>query len=141
MSPRYSHLTGFLTIALLSGACASGGSAPPTQAAAPAIVPPETVVVEVAAPAAGLELEPGRFDTGKMWTFENPPLDYFEEAYGFRPGQEWLDHVRLSSLRLPNCTASFVSADGLVMTNHHCGRESASAVSAEGEDLLTKGSD
>lgn len=139
MSPRYSHLTGFLTIALLSGACASGGSAPPTQAATPAMVPPETVVVEVAAPAAGLELEPGRFDTGKMWTFENPPLDYFEEAYGFRPSQEWLDHVRLSSLRLPNCTASFVSADGLVMTNHHCGRESASAVSAEGEDLLTNG--
>lgn len=83
--------------------------------------------------------EPGRFDTGKMWTFENPPLDYWGETYGFRPSQEWLDRVRQAALRLPNCTASFVSPQGLVLTNHHCARESATAVSREGEDLLTDG--
>lgn len=139
MSQRHSRFIGLIPVVLLSGACASAGSAPTTQAAAPVTAPPETVLVEVPSPATSVELEPGRFDTGKMWTFENPPLDYFEEEYGFRPDQQWLDHVRLASLRLPNCTASFVSGDGLVMTNHHCGRESASAVSAEGEDLLTDG--
>ena len=34
---------------------------------------------------------------GTMWTFDAPPLDYWEETYGFRPTQDWLDHVRLSS--------------------------------------------
>src|SRR3990172_12073310 len=84
-------------------------------------------------------VEPGRFDAGKMWTFENPPLDYFQQEYGFRPSAEWLEQVRLATLRLPNCTASFVSPSGLVMSNHHCARESATAVSQQGEDLLTNG--
>jgi hypothetical protein len=82
---------------------------------------------------------PGRFDTGKMWTFENAPLDYFQEAYGFRPTAEWLSHLRLAALRLPDCTASFVSSSGLVMTNHHCARSSVSAVTRPGETLLDSG--
>ena len=74
-----------------------------------------------------------------MWTFENAPLDYFQEAYGFRPTPEWLKRVRMAALRLPNCSASFVSANGLVMSNHHCAREAASAVTKPGEDLLNNG--
>ncbi|HXV85701.1 MAG TPA: S46 family peptidase, partial [Gemmatimonadales bacterium] len=85
------------------------------------------------------EAEPGRFDTGKMWTFENPPLDYFQTEYGFRPTEEWLTRLRLSTLRLPNCTASFVSPNGLILTNHHCAREGATAVARAGEDLVTHG--
>ncbi len=129
------------TTAALSGACASGHPA----AAAP---PPPPAPVRAAAPAptpaaphpsAADTVQPGPFDTGKMWTFEHPPLDYFQKEYGFTPSAAWLEHVRLAALRLPNCTASFVSGAGLVMSNHHCAREAATAVSRPGEDLLTSG--
>jgi len=137
MSPRSVYLLGLAAVMLLFAACASSGGAPAPQAAIPVAAPPDTVTVDVVP--ADPALEPGRFDTGKMWTFENPPLDYFADEYGFRPNSAWLDHVRLSSLRLPNCTASFVSSDGLVLTNHHCAREGATAVSRDGEDLLESG--
>ncbi len=81
----------------------------------------------------------GRFDNGKMWTFEDPPIDYFAEAYGFRPDSAWFREARLGALRIPGCSASFVSPNGLVMTNHHCGREAVVAVSRPGENLLDNG--
>ena len=42
----------------------------------------------------------GRFDTGKMWTFDFPPVDYFKQAYNFQPGPEWFEKARLAALRL-----------------------------------------
>lgn len=81
-------------------------------------------------------IKAGRFDNGKMWTFEYPPMDYFEEEYSFRPTQEWFDHIRMSALRLANyCSASFISEDGLVMTNHHCARMSITQITGEDEDF------
>ncbi len=55
-----------------------------------------------------------------MWTFDNPPSKLLKEKYGFTPTQEWLDHVRLSSVRfMDGGSGSFVSPNGLVLTNHH----------------------
>jgi len=78
-----------------------------------------------------------KFDMGKMWTFENPPLDYFEETYNFRPTEEWLDKVQKSALKFGNgCSASFISEDGLIMTNHHCIRSLLRDLSTDKLDLL-----
>lgn len=84
-------------------------------------------------------VDAGRFDDGRMWTFDHPPLDDFESRYGFRPDQEWLRRARLGALRIPGCSASFVSENGLIMTNHHCARSHATDVEREGENLLENG--
>jgi len=81
-----------------------------------------------------------KFDMGKMWTFENPPISYFQQQYNFTPTDEWLENVRKSALKFANwCSASFVSEDGLIMTNHHCARENLPSVQKEGENLLRDG--
>lgn len=80
-----------------------------------------------------------KFDTGKMWSFDYPPFDHFEKTYGFKPTQDWFDDVRLSALRVPGCTSSFVSEDGLMMTNYHCAEGLVRRVQKEGEDLINNG--
>lgn len=81
----------------------------------------------------------GAFDTGKMWTFDFPPSDYLNKTYGMNPTKEWFEKARLSALRLPNCSASYVSEDGLVMTNHHCSLSALDLANREGEDLHETG--
>jgi hypothetical protein len=124
---------------LVTAACAP--SAPPQAAAPVTRVDTVRIIDTVAARPAvpDTALRAGRFDNGKMWTFEYPPLDYFREKYGFAPDSVWFRTARLGALRLPNCTASFVSADGLVLTNHHCARESAVAVGRPGEAPMDSG--
>jgi hypothetical protein len=101
------------------------------------------VPVSLSQPIYGLNLDTvkaQKFDMGKMWTFENPPISYFEEEYNFIPTNEWLEKVSKSALRLGNgCSASFISGDGLIMTNHHCVRGRLSELNEEGEDLLGNG--
>ena len=113
-----------------------------TQPAVP-VVRTDTAKGQVIPPTVfGVDLDTihaGRFDQGKMWTFEYPPTDYFAQTYGFRPDSSWFAKARLGALRIPSCSASFVSPDGLIMTNHHCAREFVTQVQKTGEDLLDNG--
>ena len=80
------------------------------------------------------------YDFGKMWTFENPPKEWLKSTYGMDVQDEWFDFVRKSSLRFASwCSASFISPDGLIMTNHHCSRDVVTALQKEGENFDKQG--
>jgi hypothetical protein len=55
-----------------------------------------------------------------MWTFDNFPTARMRQEMGWAPDQAWLDRVMAGSARLPGCSGSNISAEGLVLTNHHC---------------------
>ncbi len=74
-----------------------------------------------------------------MWLFNAFPKDEVKAKYGFEPSQEWLDHVRLSSARAPNGSSSFVSADGLLFTNHHIAQGCIHDNSTGGKDYMKDG--
>jgi hypothetical protein len=104
------------------------------------VPPPVEVTGPAVVPGMGLDtVRAGEFDNGKMWTFEYPPVDYLQRTYGFSADAEWFRMAHLAALRIPGCSASFVSPYGLVMTNHHCAREAIEQVSREGEDLVADG--
>ncbi|HEX8160442.1 MAG TPA: S46 family peptidase [Pyrinomonadaceae bacterium] len=80
-----------------------------------------------------------RADEG-MWTFDNPPLKQWKERYNFEPTKEWLDNVRLASVRLNDGgSGSFVSPDGLLMTNQHVASGQLSKVSTKERDYTKNG--
>ncbi len=75
-----------------------------------------------------------------MWTFNNFPSAKVKAKYGFEPTQQWLDHVRLSSVRIAGgCSASLVSPSGLVMTNHHCAHSCIEQLSTAKKDYVQTG--
>ena len=114
---------GIASLLAMAAVLPGSAQAPAAAGAAPATTSPEY---------------PG-LETGKMWTFDVPPLEYWARRFNFRPTQDWLDHARLAALRQPGCTASFVSGDGLIMTNHHCARSCIESSTRQGEDLLGNG--
>lgn len=144
LSPR---LTAAALALALTG-CAGG----PTPEA-PAPPPPAPAAAAPAAPRVVGALEPSEAalrvsqrveltgtELGTMWTFENPPFDYWREAHAFTPTAEWLEHVRLASVRYgESCSASFVSPTGLVLTNWHCALECVEALSTAERDLVVEG--
>ena len=135
-----------LTLFLVAGCGASRETVTVTQRPEPIPSTEDSATAEarpapaVPVPAGYDTVQARRFDQGKMWTFDDPPADYFESAYGFRPSNSWFNRARMGALRFGDgCSASFVSPKGLVMTNHHCGRDAIDAASREGEDLLEAG--
>ncbi len=75
-----------------------------------------------------------------MWTFDNPPTKMLKEKYNFTPTQEWLDHVRLSSIRFNDGgSGSFISPNGLVLTNHHVARGQLQKMSTAEKDYVASG--
>jgi hypothetical protein len=81
---------------------------------------------------------PALSDEG-MWTFDNFPASKVEKTYGTQVSAAWLDHVRLSTIRLTNCTASFVSPEGLILTNHHCVESCLAELSSKDNSLIDRG--
>jgi hypothetical protein len=75
-----------------------------------------------------------------MWLFNKFPASAVAKKYGFIPTPEWLDHLRFSSARLAGgCSGSFVSDNGLVMTNHHCAHSCIEQLSSKDKDFVSSG--
>ena len=80
-----------------------------------------------------------RADEG-FWPFNAVPRAAIRQAYGFDVTAEWLQHLQLASVRLGGTSGSFVSPDGLVLTNHHVGLGTLQKLSTPQRDLVKNGS-
>ena len=75
-----------------------------------------------------------------MWTPDNLPRDQVQAKYGFTPDAKWAEHVQKAALRLAGgCSGSFVSPNGLVMTNHHCVNSCVQQLSTAEHDYIKNG--
>jgi hypothetical protein len=80
-----------------------------------------------------------RADEG-MWTYDNFPTAKVNAALGVKIDQPWLDRVQAASVRLTNgCSASLVSKQGLVLTNHHCVVDCVQDLSTPEKDFVKDG--
>ncbi len=75
-----------------------------------------------------------------MWLFNNPPKKILKEKYGFEPDQAWFEHLQRSSVRFNSGgSGSFVSSNGLVLTNHHVGADALQKLSTKDRNYLAEG--
>lgn len=80
------------------------------------------------------------YATEGMWTLDNLPMKELKTRYGFAPDAKWVEHAQKSALRLAGgCSGSFVSPDGLVLSNHHCARACVQQVSTANKDYISDG--
>lgn len=86
-------------------------------------------------------LAPAPLPAGEgMWTFDNPPLALLKEQFGFAPDPGWIDRVRQASVRfMDGGSGSFVSREGLMVTNHHVALGCIQNVSTAENDLVRGG--
>jgi hypothetical protein len=78
------------------------------------------------------------FDEG-MWTFNNVPRETIKQKYGFSVTDDWLQKVQLASVRFPNGSGSFVSPNGLVLTNYHIVEDAVGELSSATKDYAKEG--
>ena len=74
-----------------------------------------------------------------MWLFNKPPKDILQKQYGFTVTPEFMDHLRLASISFGGASGSFISPDGLVLTNHHVGQGAVQNLSTKDRDLMKTG--
>jgi len=74
-----------------------------------------------------------------MWLFNSFPKDAVQKKYGFAVTQDWLDNLRLASISFGGASGSFISPEGLVLTNHHVGRGAVQNLSTKDRDLMKTG--
>ena len=75
-----------------------------------------------------------------MWLFNNPPLKQLKEKYNFEPAPQWLEHLQKSSIRFNSGgSGSFVSPNGLCLTNHHVGLDTLQKISSEKNNYVRDG--
>src|SRR6266403_361342 len=87
-----------------------------------------------------LEMNSSAFADEVMWLFNAPPVKQFKEKYQFEPTPQWLDHLQKSSVRFNSGgSGSFVSANGLVITNHHVGADTLQKISDAQHNYLRNG--
>src|SRR5580700_2559548 len=75
-----------------------------------------------------------------MWPFNMVPKDRIQKDHGVTLTDAWLDHVRLASVRFDSGgSGSFVSENGLVLTNHHVAADCINKIARQGKDYLSDG--